>query len=111
VPYLTDVKGFSRETVDNAIFPVSIYASLAFYVVAGRGEPTRVSPLTPTLITSLYNIHRRPAATQKPYTFHHHNLSFCASPATPAACVTPSPNPRTLITSLYTHPRRARSFM
>ena len=35
MPYLTDVKGFSRETVTNAIFPVSIYASLAFYVVAG----------------------------------------------------------------------------
>lgn len=35
VPYLTDVKGFSLEVVTNVIFPVSIYASLAFYVVAG----------------------------------------------------------------------------
>ena len=35
VPYLTDVKGFSREVVTNTIFPVSIYASLLFFVVAG----------------------------------------------------------------------------
>lgn len=35
VPYLTDVKGFTRDAVTEDIFPVSIYASLAFYLVAG----------------------------------------------------------------------------
>ena len=35
MPYLTDVKGFTNESVANDIFPVSIYASLVFYLVAG----------------------------------------------------------------------------
>lgn len=35
MPYLTDVKGFSLEVVTNDIFPVSIYASLVFYLLAG----------------------------------------------------------------------------
>ena len=30
MPYLTDVKGFTNESVANDIFPVSIYASLVF---------------------------------------------------------------------------------
>lgn len=35
VPYLTDVKGFSGDAVAKDIFPVSIYASLFFYLIAG----------------------------------------------------------------------------
>ena len=35
MPYLTDVKGFTNQSVANDIFPVSIYASLVFYLVAG----------------------------------------------------------------------------
>ena len=35
MPYLTDVKGFTNESVANDIFPVSIYASLVFYLFAG----------------------------------------------------------------------------
>ena len=35
VPYLTDVKGFTNAQVTSDIFPVSVYASLAFYLVAG----------------------------------------------------------------------------
>ena len=35
MPYLTDVKGFTNESVADDIFPVSIYASLVFYLVAG----------------------------------------------------------------------------
>lgn len=35
MPYLTDVKGFTNESVANDIFPVSVYASLVFYLVAG----------------------------------------------------------------------------
>ena len=35
MPYLTDVKGFSGDAVAKDIFPVSIYASLFFYLIAG----------------------------------------------------------------------------
>ena len=35
VPYLTDVKGFTNAQVTSDIFPVSVYASLAFYLAAG----------------------------------------------------------------------------
>ena len=35
MPYLTDVKDFTNESVADDIFPVSIYASLVFYLVAG----------------------------------------------------------------------------
>ena len=35
MPYLTDVKGFTNAQVTSDIFPVSVYASLAFYLAAG----------------------------------------------------------------------------
>lgn len=38
MPYLTDVKGFSGDAVANDIFPVSIYASLFFYLIAGSAS-------------------------------------------------------------------------
>ena len=38
MPYLTDVKGFSGDAVAKDIFPVSIYASLFFYLIAGSAS-------------------------------------------------------------------------
>ena len=35
VPYLTDVKGFSSAQVETDILPVSVYASLVFFLLAG----------------------------------------------------------------------------
>ena len=35
VPYLTDVKGFSSAQVEADILPVSVYASLVFFLLAG----------------------------------------------------------------------------
>lgn len=35
VPYLTDIKGFSTHAVNREILPVSLYASLVFFVLAG----------------------------------------------------------------------------
>jgi len=35
VPYLVDVKGFTNKQVNSDIFPVSLYASLVFFIVAG----------------------------------------------------------------------------
>ena len=35
VPYLKDVKGFSSAQVEADILPVSVYASLVFFLLAG----------------------------------------------------------------------------